>query len=289
MVCYTFFIILPKNTINTINMKKILVPTDFSSNAESALNFAAHIAGKLPGEVHLLHTYQLNKSALVMRDLESIMREEAEEKMEAALDKYKERMEQSGRLFGQVVMGGTVPMVSRWDEKKGADLIVMGTQGATDAIEVFVGSVTGAVLKHSQKPVLAIPSGFNYRPFKKIVLALDNLPLPPAPTFEILKEIASNFEAKVIIFHLKTEENKGVDQKIRDYLEGVDLSIHQMVDGKSEIHKKVNEFVKEKEADMLCMVRRKKGFLKSLFEGSATTKQVYNSPVPLLVLMDKKG
>jgi nucleotide-binding universal stress UspA family protein len=38
-------------------------------------------------------------------------------------------------------------------------------------------------------------------------------------------------------------------------------------------------------ADLLCMIRRSRGFLESIFQGSATTRQVYNSPVPLLVLM----
>ncbi len=268
-------------------MKKILVPTDFSPNAENALTFAINIANKLDGEVQLLHTYQAAKRALVLLDIESMMKEEAEEKMERMIKKFSPQMKEPDRLTGKVMLGGAVQMTRRWEEKKACDLVVMGTKGATDAIEVFVGSVTGAVLKHSTKPVLAIPSGMTFESFDKIVLAVDNQPLPPASAFEVLKKMALSFEAHIHVFHLKTEEGKGIDKRIKDYLEGVKLSYHEVVNEKGEVYATINEFVQSNNADLLCMVRRKRGFLESLFKGSSTMKQVYNSPIPLLVLMEE--
>ena len=40
-------------------MKKILIPTDFSKNAEHALKVAAQIAKKNNGEIILLHMLEL--------------------------------------------------------------------------------------------------------------------------------------------------------------------------------------------------------------------------------------
>ena len=40
-------------------MKKILVPTDFSVQAENALKVAAQLAKKYQGEIYLLHMLEL--------------------------------------------------------------------------------------------------------------------------------------------------------------------------------------------------------------------------------------
>ncbi len=269
-------------------MRSILVPTDFSPNAENALTFAITIANKFDAKVELLHTYQVAKRALVLLDIESVMREEAEEKMERSIKKFKPEMNNPERLSGHVILGGAAATTSKWEDKVAADLVVMGTQGATDAIEVFVGSVTGAVLRQSKKPVLAIPSGFDFRLFNRIVLAVDDQPLPPAPVFEVLKELALAFEAEVDVFHLKTKESKGIDHQIEEYLKGVPVSYHEIADEKGEVYNRMNEFVKDNEADLLCMIRRKRGFFEALFKGSSTIKQVYNSPVPLLVLIEQQ-
>lgn len=38
-------------------MYKILIPTDFSSNADNAIDYALHIAEKQPSEIFLLHVF----------------------------------------------------------------------------------------------------------------------------------------------------------------------------------------------------------------------------------------
>ena len=48
----------------------------------------------------------------------------------------------------------------------------------------------------------------------------------------------------------------------------------------------VNKFVDEIEADMLCMIRRKRNFLAELFHTSITRKEAFHSHVPLLILQD---
>ncbi len=269
-------------------MKNILVPTDFSANAETALKYALGIAEPYKANVLLLNTYWVNQSALVFKDIGRIMKEEADGNMNRLLQRFDNVATGEGSLTGHVLMGDPAQITPKVADQKKCDLIVMGTKGATDAVEVFMGSVTGAVLRHSHKPVLAIPSGVQYKPLKHIVLSLDHQDLPPKEVFEALRAIALEYSAHVSIFHLRTNDNAGIDEDIYTYLDGVALSYHEVINNKGDVYKSINEFVDRQQADLLCMVRRKKGFFESLFKGSATLKQAYNSPVPLLVLMEQE-
>jgi nucleotide-binding universal stress UspA family protein len=46
----------------------------------------------------------------------------------------------------------------------------------------------------------------------------------------------------------------------------------------------ITDFAKDNGASLLCMIRRKRGFLENVFHVSATTKTIFDSPLPLLVL-----
>lgn len=204
--------------------------------------------------------------------------------MSKAILKFRQMLENNSSISGTVMVGAAVSNTAYYAEKEGCTLIVMGTQGATGALEVFIGSTTGGVLKNATVPVLAIPSGYDYRPFKNIVLALDNQPLPSREVFSPLQQLAASYEADIKIFHLRMDgEEKGIDEKVYTYLEGLRVKSYEK-SGASDVHERINAFVKEADASLLCMVRRKRGFFESLFRGSATLKQVYDSPAPLLVL-----
>lgn len=267
-------------------MQKILVPTDFSANADNAAQFAIDIANKLGSELHFLHSFLISsRRADVMKNMGKVARNEAEGNMAKAIIKFKPMLADAASARGEVMVGAAADNAVYYAKKNGCGLIVMGTQGATGALEVFIGSTTGAVLKNTPAPVLAIPAAFPFRPFENIVLALDNQPLPSRDVFAPLQKLAVEYKAKVNIFHHRTEEGEeGVDRTIERHLGGVDVSFHEVAGG-TNVHGRINLFVKETGAGLLCMVRRKRGFFEGIFKGSATLKQVYNSPVPLLVLI----
>lgn len=54
------------------------------------------------------------------------------------------------------------------------------------------------------------------------------------------------------------------------------------------INESINEFIRDHKSDLLCMIRREKGFFESIFKKSITKTQVYNTRIPLLVLPAKQ-
>ncbi len=268
-------------------MKKILVPTDFSPNAENALAYATDFANKCGGQVTLLHTYRLHSSAGMLLSVEKFIEEDARKEMDALIRRLEPKLRGEAGVEGRVIRGDPVPIISDMADKSGYSLVIMGTQGATGLKEVFIGSTTNGVLRNTNTPVLAIPNNFAFRPIRKIVFAVDAAGISHPGVISMLVQLAKKCRAKVYVFHQGLGEiDDGIDPSIDIYLDEVEHSFHYELDEAS-INEGINSFVADYNADLLCMVRRRRSFLDEVFHVSVTTREVFNSPVPLLVLHDQ--
>jgi hypothetical protein len=165
----------------------------------------------------------------------------------------------------------------------------MGTQGASGLEKVFIGSVTGGVMRQTNIPLLAIPEGYRYQPVKTIVLALASLQISqPEVLIAPLKTLAAKFKASVRVYHHDQTQNDIPDEVVDvvELLQGIPVSITFDQDD-DQINENISEFVSSSGADLLCMVRRKHnriGFFERLFKESVTLTQVFHCEVPLLIL-----
>lgn len=62
-------------------MKKILVPTDFSENANLALRYAIQVANRFGATVCLLHLYQVATSTGNLVSIDHIVKADREEEV----------------------------------------------------------------------------------------------------------------------------------------------------------------------------------------------------------------
>ena len=157
-------------------MKKILVPTDFSSQAENALRVAVQLAKKFNSEIHLLHVLELplhkvdalssynNKpEAIYFMKLAQKKFEELAEK-----DYLKDLVLHEHVEFHEIFKG-----VFHVCKKESIDLIVMGSNGATGFKEMLVGSNTEKVVRTSETPVLVVKNEHKKFKVKDFVFASD--------------------------------------------------------------------------------------------------------------------
>jgi universal stress protein A len=136
--------------------KLILVPIDFSANAEQALDYACALAGKLGSTVCLVHAVSSPPSALQVALSEDILENLVKEHREA-LDKIAgERRALAS--FGEVTIevGDPRDAIVGTARALGADLIVMGTHGRRGLSRVMMGSVAEDVIRHAPCPVLVV-------------------------------------------------------------------------------------------------------------------------------------
>lgn len=273
--------------IKATAMKKILVPTDFSAPADHALDYALAIANQTGASITLLHAYKIYSTAGMFVSIESYMQDDAGPDLSKRLKQIEPQLRNGARVEARSVNGEPIVAIADVAEAGNYDLIVMGTKGAGGLKEVFVGSITHGVIRATQKAVLAIPEGARFNPIKTIVMAVDSERISSSAVTSALVNLSRAFQAKIKIFHKDTgETDHGIDASIDRALELVEHSFHYELDNSGNTIKSIDQFVADTEADMLCLVRRKRNIMDEIFHSSITTKEAFHSVVPLLILRD---
>jgi nucleotide-binding universal stress UspA family protein len=137
-----------------VNIQHILVPLDFSADAEQALDAAMELAKQFQARLTLIHVIQLPVVTEVdlsgyYADIESSARQEMEnyQKRVAAAGLAADVLLESGAPFRQIVDAA---------KTRQADLIVMGTHGRTGMQHLLIGSVAERVVRLAPCPVMVM-------------------------------------------------------------------------------------------------------------------------------------
>ena len=265
-------------------MKKILVPTDFSKNANNALRYAINIANHFEAEIHLVNVYEVRSTTGSFKSIEDFMKEDAEKDLSKIIKEIEASLHRSTTLRGRAIKGFPVETICSIAKKEKMDLIVMGTQGASGLKEIFLGSNAEGVMKNTLVPLIAVPNEFQYRSFKEVLFPVDSGIVADTEILKPLIELSKAYRAKVKVFHLETEKAVvGYDPGIEYSLKGIDHSFESEPSA-LDINQTINFKVVRENIDLICMIRRERGFWERLFHRSVTQKEIFHSPVPLLIL-----
>lgn len=157
-------------------MKKILVPSDFSATAQEAFKFAATLAARAEGEIHVLHIIDLtflhgspslSYSYTFNVDFLKTMEAESEAKFRAWREEYAPL---TLPVKFKHTLGSLVSGIETYVRENKIDLVIMGTHGAGTG---RIGSNTGKVIRHMPVPVIAVRKQPE-RPVKKIVVPVSS-------------------------------------------------------------------------------------------------------------------
>jgi nucleotide-binding universal stress UspA family protein len=137
----------------------ILVPIDFSTYAEQALDYAITLGKQLQARVTLLHVIQ--PPLVAGADMGAWPSQTYIEELEAAitsdLEGYLARVTTAGLQGEMVVVHGTpFQEIINTAKARQVDLIVMGTHGRTGLTHVLLGSVAERVVRQAPCPVLVV-------------------------------------------------------------------------------------------------------------------------------------
>ena len=143
----------------TSDIKRILVPVDFSVNSRRALDYAHGLALKFDAALHLVHvcevpsvmTPALDAYAIAYSDWSQRLGEEAEillNKITASLADVK--------VSTEVLFGPPAPAIVEAAATNKTDLIVMGTHGHGAVMHMLLGNVAERVVRTAPCPVLTV-------------------------------------------------------------------------------------------------------------------------------------
>lgn len=151
----------------TIQLQKILLPTDFSKLSENAINYACELATRFDAELHLLHALEVHPDftptfgmGLDLPGYVSESKAAVEKKLASVLDP----LWATGRkIVHSAVEGSPKVEIVRYARENEIDLIVLSTHGRTGLIHVLMGSVAESVVRTAPCPVLTMrPEGHQF-------------------------------------------------------------------------------------------------------------------------------
>lgn len=219
-------------------MKKIIVPVDFSELSEQALDFAIETAKVTQAHVEVLHVIELSGASLYGQDmmgtshiwLDNYMRdmqESAKKRMETLSTKH-----QYPHLSSKIETGNPYAHISTTVAEHQADLVIMGTHGASGLNQVLVGSNAEKVVRACSCPVLVVKELVHVAQIKNIAVGLHWREVPDDLMMH-LKQLQHMYKAHLHLVWINTPTDFEKDSVVYPALEQLakkhlltDFSLH---------------------------------------------------------------
>ena len=275
-------------------MKQILVPTDFSEQADAALSLAAEMAAANNAELLVLHVVEIpgqqyfNTTGEMdhVDPMEAVWVKKMIEKGESQLDDLHNDDRLKGiNLKTNIRAGNAYYNISDIITEFEPDLIVMGTSGATGAEEILIGSNTEKVVRNSKVPVLSLKEKMKLSDLEHVLLASE-MKDNGIELVKRLKNIVEHSKAKIHLLRVNTPNNfegsSATSKKMKAYVEKNGLEAEQHIYNSATEEEGIMEFASDNDIDLIAMGTHGRKGLMHLLSGSIAEDVVNHSKIPVL-------
>lgn len=282
--------------MDTVNIKRILAPVDFSDSSLNALDTAVAMAKRHGAVLNLLHIANENFQVyghpnvdilpLTPPAIESI-REASQTKLGLLVDNL---IEQHGiEAKGEMASGLVTSEICKYAEKSKADLIVMGTHGTSGFREFFIGTNAYAVVKHAPCPVLTVPPNGKWESFSKILFPVRNVD-GALEKYTFLRKIIRHNQAILLVLGIPDSDQSidtnwvkaKISQLNSDLLEDNVRSLTQILKPTKRAAAAVLEKADDEQADLIAITANLDHDFRDFFIGPYTQQIVNHAKVPIL-------
>ena len=279
-------------------MKKILLPTDFSNNSWNAIKYALSLFKNETCHFYLLNTYTpiiyqydyIQTSSAQFEPLNTI-EETSKKGLDSMLQKIENEFKNPKHTFVQVSSyNALISEINKLHDDLVMDFIVMGTKGATGAIEILFGSNTVHVIKNAKCPVLAIPNDFSFETTHEILFPSDYEVDFQEKHIQPIIDIASSNHSKVHVLNVSfgydlSEPQEHNKQKIEAYFKNISHVFHSA--SNLTIEEAITKFQVKYKIKLLVMINNKHSFFENLFFKSIINQIGFHLNIPFLVIPSK--
>ena len=268
---------------------KILIPTDFSVQAEFAYLMVKKLEEKIGVDVHFLHvmnvpdtvTVDANGNIQTCGEIDTgyllKQKEIAERKLIELKNIY------GNQIQNHLVLGKVTDAILDFSEANHFDLIVMGTKGAWGLQEKLSGSETQIIARKSDTPVLSLMCDRSDLDIQHILL-VHNFSHPAKVDLQLLHKLVKAFDPKFHLLQITSGkvdvEKESVEANMKIFAELNNLSnfdCHLIND--KDVEQGVVHFNEMNNMNIICIGTHGKG---GIFHHSATEKLINHLFKPII-------
>lgn len=278
-------------------MKSILIPTDFSQNANEALLYTIQTFGHKSRRFIILYSYEGEMSALTSRvnvgkteKMTNILRSKAEEEGAALIKWLEEKLGHHTHTIDFISTSIQLyRAVNKFIQSHDVAMVVMGTKGQTAAENVLVGSTTARMIERIKEcPLLVVPSHMEAEISKKMAFATDLEQFVSLSAVEPLLELSKFNQASLEVIHVGEKEQLSESQKTNllvyeDDLKEFNASFH-FLKRDTNVANSLQQFIDSEGVDFLILIYRKHNVIKKLFREPVINHLGKKMSIPHLIV-----
>jgi len=279
-------------------MKSILHLTDFSETAREAYRYALAIAKAHQAALHVVHIYDRPYASIAYQGgLSAVVDVEMDRRIRHELAQHLAAYAKSEDIHGIEVHAHLLADYTVWrvgdylDKFPGTGLVVMGTRGATSLWHGgLFGTNTARLIRHSPIPVLAIHPKNTYKPYTKVLLAVEVFEEKSLPVIQKALDFLRPWtDVRIILAVINTPyvfydtpTIQGFVERLRSQISypAWELKVYNDVS----VEEGLRQAMETEKADLIIMgTHARKGLAQFLF-GSITENIAQHLAYPLLAI-----
>ncbi|WP_111706322.1 universal stress protein [Lutibacter citreus] len=260
-------------------MKRILVPLGNIENSVDTLQYAIDLASVSNSRIYVIQVFGSVKTTGILKKVDDIIESEAKEELRRILENVDKK---NVEIISKVFKGEISNVIQIVSKALDVDLIVSSANYTSPDSSVYIGPVVGEIVKRMEFPVLIIPKGYQFKPYKTILLGVRSGLIKRGGVLDPLHDLVSIFKSKVNLLHVITSNNKEKDNILHKDFNAIADSVIKTEN--ATVYQGVLKHLNDVNPDLLCVIRRKRGFFSKLWEKKRIKKIDFESRIPLLVL-----
>jgi len=251
---------------------------------EYHLQYAVDFAKATRAKLYVVQVYNVYTKAGTMIKIDHILERESK----AFLEHHVSQIDTKGvEIITKTFKGKLVDTIELISKSLSIDLIILEPRTNSIKDEVYLGKTSGKIIKQTNIPALIVPEGYVFKPIIYILLALKSAVIKKDVVLQPLKVIKNDFKSIVNLLLVKTPFYNDGDFNINDDLKSIVTNTTKTENATT--YQGVLEHYQKNDPDLLCVVRRKRGFFIKLWEKNKVLKSEFHvSKFPVLVLSGLK-
>ena len=265
-------------------MKRILVPTDFSSCAENATQIAKEVAKKIHAEIHFLHFTAIPIDWVNLNSDQGKMYPDVTKRVKECQDQLnklvrvceKEDIKASSYIGYNESYQNIIDHITNHK----IDLVIIGSHGASGLKGAIIGSNAQKVIRLSTAPVLVIKQTTRHFDAKKMVIAsnfpdgFDSSEAAHMKSYLKLLSLADELKLEVDLLYVNTPagftSSKIIKYRMEPYQNHIskDVNTRHFVINANNLEEGIADYMEDNEGVIIGMITHGETGLNRLFKGS---------------------